>query len=315
MPILLRPSPTAPRLIGACAAALVLAAAALVVLLAPWRLPRRVEDAWRLPVELEFPEIAQRIFRKIERHAPRVDPEPPASDAPTDIDRPETRAELLERAAATEPRRLDERAPAPVATALERPATPPRPGEITIPARDPEGAGAPRALDAAPGPTAAAAADPAAPVGRGAELSPRSAAAPALSLGPTARLLDWMRRHPAAIEPQVETFLLSAGGRAALSSRVEIQDRGRPYALFLAAIVDSDHPERSELRVGLLDRRAGEIARLVDPELRGALPSLKVGEARVDASGRVAWVDADPRSSDDGRWHSVFLRWFEEQIP
>ena len=109
MPIIIRESSVAPRLIGTAAATLALLLTAALVIFAPWQLPHRIEDSWDLPIDLEFPEIAQRIFRKIDRRAPEIDPVRPAPDTSPEVRRAKSRPELLDNAEGPKARSLDDR--------------------------------------------------------------------------------------------------------------------------------------------------------------------------------------------------------------
>ena len=134
MPIILRESRAAPRLIGTAAAALTLLLSAALVLFAPWQLPRRLEDSWELPIDLEFPEIAQRIFRKIERRAPELDPVRPTPDTSPEVQRAESSTELLQNTEGPQTRSLDDSAQLPTdPTGIDRASSSPPNADIIIP--------------------------------------------------------------------------------------------------------------------------------------------------------------------------------------
>lgn len=298
------------RAIGVLASMAVSGAILCLWLFAPWSLPSRPEEEWTVPDEFDFPEIAGRVFRDVKPRELRIRRESSEpADRPLSVERSAIRAEALDRVRA-EPRRSlgssGARSLAKPWTEVRRAATSTA-ATIAAPSRGSEGPSS-RVYSRVAGPVRSPSSEPESVDRRSGDFAARAGAEVPLSSA-LSDLLAWMREHPGRIEPQVETFLMHGAGPADLGSMVRFLDADREYRVYLAALVDDRDEGRSELRIGVLDLDDRRIARLVDKGLRGEAQSLKVGNVIVDVSGRVSWVDANPRSTSERKWYAIFERW------
>lgn len=315
MPILIPDSRTSFRTIGGAAAISAILALWLFVRLSPWRLPPRADDEWEILLDIEFPELAERVFRKIQPRPIAIERPEIARDPQAAIQRDQKVAEFVDRGGGdgVRPEQLDERRQDDNSGVIapSRPTSTGRPADFQMP-RPGDGAGSPLALTQGEDPPFAA--EQPTPdverVSRDSDSNQRDQGGVSQpSRDTTSQLLEWMRQHPGRIEPQVETFILSGTGGSDLNSVANLKYRGGHYILYLAAIVDRDEEERSEIRVGVLDRDAEEIAQLVGFGRRAH--SNKIGTVRLTGSGEVSWIDARPRFSSEPRWGEVFSHWLE----
>jgi hypothetical protein len=319
VPILIPDSRRRFSTIGGTAAIIVLALIALLVRFSSWRLPARTDREWEILTDVEFPQIAERVFRKIEVQHISIE-HPELSNEPSGRTmRSESVAKLVTREEHIRNERFDERSGVRASTVVTptRSAALGERSDFSIP-RGGGNVSAPMDVtreEAVSSQGEFYAHPEVGSVERKTDIEPHHRETDkATGHASTSALLEWMRQHPATFSPQVETFLLAGASGAELLSQSKIDHGGKPYSLYLAAIVETDEQAYSEIRVGVLDLQTQEIAQLVDFGRFERTHSHKVGTVRLSRGGEVVWIDARQRVSSDARWGEIFSQWLERVL-